>query len=278
MTTVLLLETAGQGQANLPLLRSEIQDVLGSGLTIAKTLIDAVSLPDLVRAVRDAVYDVLWVAGHAGAGGLPLSDGLLSPASFTALVRGRFGLIYINTCESLALAQMIQNETGAAVVCTVAPVPDATAYQTGSLFAAELARTGDFRAAYNRSRPGENKDYILLAGEQGSRTMMTDKEMEHALHQEIARLSQGIANLAQQIYEMRAEDKAEITILKARTDAVEAARVAQVVETEELKRQAAANRAAIVTLGVERTLLRLIGVALALVAVVLIYLVIIHSN
>ncbi len=263
---------------HLPLLRSELQDLLGSGLTITKALIDDVSRPDLVRALRDTEADVLWVAGHAGVDGLPLSDGVLSPSAFAALVRGRFALIYINTCESLALAQMIQNETEAAVVCTVASVADATAYQTGSLFAAELARTGDFRAAYHRSRPGENKDYVLLAGEQDKRTMIIDKDTEHALQQEIARLSHEISNLAQQIYELRAEGKAELTVLKARTDAVEAARVAQAVETEELKRQAAANRAAIVTLGVERTLLRIIGVALALVAIVLIYLVIIHSR
>ncbi len=108
--------------------------------------------------------------------------------------------------------------------------------------------------------------------------MITDKDTDHALHQEIARLSQEINNLAQQIYELRADDRAELTILKARTDAVEAARVAQAVETEELKRQAATNRAAILALGVERTLLRIIGAALVLVAIVLIYLVVVHAR
>lgn len=240
MGNVLILETYGKGQAELPLIQSEIQDVLNSGLTVTHTLIDDVSRSGLILAIRGGDFEVLWVVGHAGADGIPLSDGMLSPSAFTSLVRDQFKLIYINTCESLALAQMIQNESSATVVCTVSKVSDATAYQTGSLFASELARTKNYRVAYNRSKPGENRDYIFLSG---SPKNMAQNENENEnrgnsnLHQEIGRLSREISNLAQQIYELRAAQNAEITIMKSRQETSDQALASQKLVIEGLAKQ-----------------------------------------
>jgi hypothetical protein len=63
-------------------------------------------------------------------------------------------------------AQILQNEGNVDVVCTVRDVDDLAAYSTGSLMAAALAESDDFRQAYERSKPANNTDYLYLAGSQ----------------------------------------------------------------------------------------------------------------
>lgn len=57
------------------------------------------------------------------------------------------------------------------------------------------------------------------------------------LHQEIGRLSREISNLAQQIYELRAAQNAEITILKSRQETSDQALSAQRVIIDGLAKQ-----------------------------------------
>ena len=125
---------------NLLMVDAEVQDVLTSGLDVVQ-LIGDVSSVDLTRSLRGHHYDVLWLATHGDKTGVLLTDGILSASTITQLVRGKIDLVFINTCSSYAVAQMIQNETGATVVCTVQEVPDGEAYRTASLFATALAET-----------------------------------------------------------------------------------------------------------------------------------------
>jgi hypothetical protein len=152
-------------RTDLLLADEETQDVLNSGLAVVRSLFGEVTQVELTREIRRGDYDVLWLATHGSEQGVQLSDGLLSISALTQLVRGRFRLVVLNTCRSVQAAQMLQNETEADVICTVADAPDVDAYRTGSLFAQALARTNDVRRAYQQARPGGNRLYLLLTGE-----------------------------------------------------------------------------------------------------------------
>lgn len=142
-------------------LSAEIQAVWQSGLDI-EPLIGEVRHADLLRAVTSGEYDVFWFSGHTTKEGLMLTDGALSASELTPLIRGRFALVVLNSCDSQQTAQLLQNETEAAVVATVVEIPDRLAFQTGALFARELAKTGDIPTAYHAAKPGQNRTYVLL--------------------------------------------------------------------------------------------------------------------
>ncbi len=149
---------------------AEVSDVAnhwhGDGRELVQ-LQGRVTAQEFVRAVQriapgDSRGRVLWLITHGNAQGIQLSDGIFDAGSLTTICRHRFDLVCLNTCSSRAVAQMIQNETGAAVVCTELDVPDRLAYITGSEFAAELARSGDPGSAYAKAHPGGNRSYLYL--------------------------------------------------------------------------------------------------------------------
>lgn len=149
---------------DLPGVLDEVQDILNSGLTVHPLLGQSARHTDVLRQITSGEYDVLWLAGHMTPDGYPLSDGLLSASLLTSLARERVYTVVLNTCSSIQVAQMIHEETAASVIATVAAVADRDAYQTGALLARALAQTGDITAAYERSKPGGNRTYILLPG------------------------------------------------------------------------------------------------------------------
>lgn len=149
-------------KTDLLMVPAEVQDVVNSGLQ-PELLQGDVSSVDLQRKLS-ARYDVLWLATHGTENGIMLSDGLMSAATLAQLVRDRVQLVYLNTCKSYGVALVLQNETNATIVCTVKDAPDNEAYHTGSLFAKALAETGNYQAAYERSKPGNNSTYLFLAG------------------------------------------------------------------------------------------------------------------
>ena len=141
---------------------AEVQAILRSGLNVTPRL-GEVRHRDVLADIDTGVFDAFWFCGHATKDGLMLTDGALSAAELTPLLRGRFALVVLNTCDSRDTAQMLQNETAAAIIATVIDVPDRLSFQTGALFARELAKTGDIPTAYNAARPGNNRTYIYLA-------------------------------------------------------------------------------------------------------------------
>lgn len=111
---------------------------------------------ELLQALCTETFDVLWFATHGTADGVWLGEAdMLAGGDLVGMVRsaGLFGVV-LNTCESAALAEMLHDETGVDVVCSVQATPDLSAFQMGVLFALHLGETGDFRAAFDRSRPG----------------------------------------------------------------------------------------------------------------------------
>lgn len=151
--------------SNLPLVNAEVQDVSRSGLEVTPVY-SPVSQVTLAREMRSGEYDGLFLLGHMDAdGNFNLDNGeVLSSSALTSLARGRFAWVYLNTCQSIKAAQMLQNETGAAVICTIVDVPDPDAYRTGGSFATWLAKLGDTRDAYDQSIPGGNRVYVYLGG------------------------------------------------------------------------------------------------------------------
>ncbi|MGB5048130.1 MAG: hypothetical protein WBO46_04295, partial [Caldilineaceae bacterium] len=115
--------------------------------------------------VNSDPFELIWFVAHGGPDGVVLENGTLSGESLTAYVRsGGIGGVVLNTCESIAIANAIVQESGADVVATIQPVPDVTAYETGALLAGQLATGGTLRQAYRQSKPGRNDNYIFLDG------------------------------------------------------------------------------------------------------------------
>lgn len=152
-------------QASLPQSTQEVEAVVNSGLSV-QLLQSGVSQRDLVQQLSTpGKFDVLWLATHGDTSGILLSSEVLSPSAIVSIVRGSgVKLVFLNTCSSVATASAIQNEANVDVICTITDVPDIEAYRTGALFAAKLVQTGNFRKAYELSKPGRNSTYIYLSG------------------------------------------------------------------------------------------------------------------
>jgi hypothetical protein len=157
-------------RTDLKLVDEETQDILRSGLDVTP-LVGEVTSRELLREIRAGAYDVLWLATHgekqanvlgATKYGILLSDGYLDSSELVAQVRGKFSLVYLNTCTSFKIAQAIQEEANVTVVGTLLDVPDKLAYATGSLFAAALGEGLSPVDAYKRSRPGGERVYLFL--------------------------------------------------------------------------------------------------------------------
>lgn len=118
---------------------------------------------DVLDALRSHDWDVIWFVSHGDANGVQLSDGHLSVADLTALVRSSGAwLVVLNTCSSRLVGLELHYELGISVIATVGDVGDLAAYQAGALLAHALAETHDVVAAYEASRPGVAAQTYLL--------------------------------------------------------------------------------------------------------------------
>lgn len=119
---------------------------------------------ELIQALCRQTFDVLWFATHGTAEGVWLGEtDMLAGGDLVSMVRsaGLFGLV-LNACESASLAEMVHDATGVDVVCSVQATPDMSAFQMGVLFARHLGETGDFRAAFERSRPEDATSFRYI--------------------------------------------------------------------------------------------------------------------
>ncbi len=150
-------------RVDLPNAQAEQQRIINA--LHPEVLIGDVVVSDVLDAIQAAQYDVVWFLGHSGPQGLQLTDGVLSPAHLTQILRqSPPGLVVLNSCSSLHIAMQVHDDLQAAVICTVLDVPDVDAYVTGAALAGALAQGLDFTEAYNRSRPASNRQYVMLNG------------------------------------------------------------------------------------------------------------------
>ena len=149
--------------SGIPKANEEAQRIIN--LLHPQVLIGSVGVSDVLNAVQAAQYDVVWFLGHSGAAGLQLTDGVLSPAHLTQILRqSPPSLVVLNSCSSIHTAMQVHDDLQAAVICTVLDVPDLDAYITGAALAGALAQGLDASEAYQRSRPASNRQYVMLNG------------------------------------------------------------------------------------------------------------------
>lgn len=133
-----------------------------------KLLQGQVTEKDVQDAASEGGFDGIWFATHAGVtpeGDIRvlLSGESLSEAAVVAYVAASgASWCFLNTCQSNVLGLRIIDETPADVICTVSANPDPDAMRTGVLFARLLAQIGTPRAAYERAKPGGNRNFVYL--------------------------------------------------------------------------------------------------------------------
>lgn len=117
---------------------------------------NGITIGDVTNELASKAWDVVWFAAHGNHAGIQLSHDTLTTSTLIQLVKASGArLVVINTCESEQIGAWLHMQTGASVICTVAPVGDAVAYITGALLARALKEGLSFEDAYNRSKPGE---------------------------------------------------------------------------------------------------------------------------
>lgn len=142
---------------------AEVQNILRSGNEVTP-VIGTITKQTFLQEVLASDAQMLYLCTHGNADGIMLSDGILKASQLTTAVRGRFDYVVLNTCNSFHTAQMLQNDTGAAIIATIIEVPDDEAFYTGAVFVQALAQLDDVGKAYDKARPGGNRTYIYLAG------------------------------------------------------------------------------------------------------------------
>lgn len=148
----------------LPNIDREVAGIVNSGLSV-RLLNGDVSRTDIVKAISDGEFDLLWLASHGVHEGVYLSDGILdASALITYVVSNGIRHVFLNTCDSMLVANVIAQGAGVDVIATVGQVGDKRAFETGVLLASHLSKGMEFRQAYELSKPGQNENYIFLTG------------------------------------------------------------------------------------------------------------------
>ena len=199
---------------------SEIRSISAS--LQATVLSDVVSRKDVIDAIGDKEWDIVWFATHGDVVGIELSDGILEISSLISIVRNTSAsLLVLNTCSGKAIGLELNHELGIDVICVEGEVGDYEAYQFGRFLAQNIKSGLSFRMAFDRARPGQDSRYYYLTQERSSkpsydariddeRTIKLmhqvidelDKKMERrigrveeSLRSEIERLSASVNNL-----------------------------------------------------------------------------------
>lgn len=128
---------------------------------------------DIAQAISDNPqgFDIFWILSHAGDLGVKLSDQVLTAdgvGQFLSASRAR--LCVLNACSSEALARQIIVGTDSDLIYTISDVLDADALRFGTLLAGELAKTDNFRKAFDLASPKRGR-YKYLAAKAAIRSL-----------------------------------------------------------------------------------------------------------
>lgn len=167
---ILLVAPSGAG---LPEMGREVAAIVG--LHDVNLLMGHVTEDDLAREAGRGGYDIIWFVTHCDGQCVVVdgrengTEGICSDSLVAYVAASGASLCVLNTCQSVGIARQIYQSTDADVICTVADpnesnpnVLDKDAMRTGVLFAGQLAARGDYREAYERSKPGSNRSYLYL--------------------------------------------------------------------------------------------------------------------
>jgi hypothetical protein len=173
---LLIIAPAVAGLPDLPVEAMNLINARAGQDSFAVQLLqgDTVDEAALARKIAEQHFDILWFATHGNAEGIALVNGFLGIDQLAPYVRtSQASLVVLNSCESLWVANQLQQECRCDVVATISKLDDATAARTAGMFATNLLRTGDPRTAYELSKPGNNQNYIYITRYRGT-VMPTD--------------------------------------------------------------------------------------------------------
>lgn len=156
-------------QTNLEFALAEVQNVANA--LHPRLLIGNVPLQQVVDELGGREWDIVWFSTHGDGDGMLLSDGVLEHQMLAQLLRScPPRLLYLNTCSSFNVGMAVHDSVNTPIIATVCDTPDRTAYVTGSVAARVIERQMangqemDVNAVYQESKPGQNRQYILLNG------------------------------------------------------------------------------------------------------------------
>lgn len=150
-------------QPDLPMADSEVMalvNILHADLLNG----DEATATHLIDMLAAGTYRRLLLLTHGDKAGVVMADGHLSTSQLTSFSRiGELDLIVLNTCESLDVAMAMHNELPVTdLICTVRALPDPTALYLTKQLALQLSRGLSNQDAYERSKPGQNRDYLFI--------------------------------------------------------------------------------------------------------------------
>lgn len=145
------------------------------------------------RGLRETLFagsfDLVWFAGHGGAEGLALIDGVWKPAEVGRWLSAlnAWGLV-ANACFSAEHVMAIQRIADVDVVATIAPegVEDSEAAETALYLATALVETGDLAQACRAASGNGALQYRFFPG--GGERMAVRSADEQATHDDLAAL------------------------------------------------------------------------------------------
>jgi len=120
-----------------------------------------------------------WFIGHGAAGGLVLSDGIVSPRSIGRyLSTAQTEWSYLNTCDSGALIEAIQATHPHDIYANITPeIDDSEATQNGVLMARGIADFGSIKKAYRWVVSGGPSKLRMFPSPDAERDNMTSERM-----------------------------------------------------------------------------------------------------
>ena len=145
-----------------------LTDIAATGLNVTP-LLGHVTTAQIVQRLRGGQYDVLIFMAHGYPAGILLAttpagqpNEELTPAHLSSVARYGLKLVVLLACDSVTVGSMVATSAQVDTICTVTELDSETAYLTGSLLAQGLADNLDFRAAFEKARPGHDVDYVYL--------------------------------------------------------------------------------------------------------------------
>lgn len=182
-----------------------------------------------VAAVRNALrfapkWDILWFIADSGwnheenVGYMDL-DGGATANDITSIVRASgCSLVILNSCQSVAIATLIAEQTNSDVISTLVDVNDKVASVFGMEMARLIADGASYFDAYRASRPSSNQSYVYLSSLVSMRDMDFQKPVDtpDGPVEILARILDGITSLRSDVYGWRLGVEGRLAALESK--------------------------------------------------------------
>jgi len=174
---------------------AEVQDVANTFSEAGHTVrIAAASRQGMREAMYAGTFELVWFAGHGGAEGFALADGIWRPVECARwlVAVGAWSLV-ANACFSAEHVMTIQQIADVDIVATIAPagVEDTVAAETALYLARALVETNSLAQATQRASAGGQLQYRYFSSERMNGTQRAADEQAHQDTAALVRLFRG---------------------------------------------------------------------------------------